>query len=57
MEHAVRRAQYNGRRDACRYEITHRDECHADKSQYQYRVSSRVSMSHPTNGRDTMERC
>ena len=40
MEHAVRRAQYNGRRDACRYEITHRDECHADKSQYQYRVSS-----------------
>ena len=37
---AVRRAQYNGRRDACRYEITHRDECHADKSQYQYRVSS-----------------
>ena len=40
LEAAWNRAQYNGRRDACRYEITHRDECHADKSQYQYRVSS-----------------
>lgn len=40
VEHAVRRAQHDGRRDARRDEVAHRCERHADEPQHQDRAAS-----------------